>query len=180
LFRNYFELWLIQFFSNSSAVVSAARTILGSIFTAAFVAVYTNKVPGELQTILVPRVLAAGLPQSSLADLLTAVATGSTAAIAAVPGMTSKLVTVAVEAVADSYAAAYAYVYYFAVALGCISIIASACCTDFDRYLNDHVPHQIYHRKDTTVDPLEGQASGFLAETEKKSEEEETKELPRI
>ena len=69
--------------------------------------------------------------------------------------MTATLITVANDAVADSYAAAYAYVYYFAMAVGCLSIAASACSRDFDRYLTDHVPRQVYHRNDTAVDPLD-------------------------
>lgn len=72
--------------------------------------------------------------------------------------MTQDMLPVVTDAVANSYAAAYSYVYYFAVALGCVSIIAAACSRDFDRYLTDLVPHQIYRKTDTEVDPLEGMA----------------------
>ncbi|KAF7593965.1 hypothetical protein BBP40_010472 [Aspergillus hancockii] len=143
------------------AVVASARTIFGSIFTAAFVALYTNKLPGKLQEHLVPAVLDGGLPESSIRDLLAAVATSSQQAIAAVPGMTDALIKTTNQGVADSYAASYAYVYYFAVALGVVSIIASACAKDFDPYLTDHVPHQIYHKKDAAVDPLESDSSSY-------------------
>lgn len=89
--------------------------------------------------------------------------------------MTLDILPVITDAVAKSYAAAYSYVYYFAVALGCVSIIAAACSRDFDRYLTDHVPHQIYRKTDTVVDPLEGvvdgqQASGPEHEPEKSGE----------
>ncbi|KAE8356483.1 fungal trichothecene efflux pump [Aspergillus coremiiformis] len=140
------------------AVVASARTVFGSIFTAAFVAVQTNRLPGKLQEHLVPAVLDAGLPESSVRDLLAAVSTGSQAAIAAVPGMTESLLTTANQGVADSYAASYAYVYYFAMALGAVSILASACAKDFDPYLTDHVPHQIYDKKAGTGD-LESEVS---------------------
>lgn len=136
-------------------MVAALRTVFASIFTAAFTAVYTNKVPSEIKSKVVPAVLNAGLPQSSLNELLTAAASGSQQEIAKVPGMNSTIIAVTNNAVADSYAAAYSYVYYFAMGLGCIAIIASASCMDFDHYLNSHVPHQIYHRKDTEIDPLE-------------------------
>lgn len=123
-----------------------------------------------MESILVPRALAAGLPESSLAALLTAASAGTTAALEAVPGMNSSLVTVAVDGIADSYAASYAYVYYFALALGCVSIIASLCCMDFDHFLTGHVPHQIYHRQETVIDPL---ASDTELDTEVQSNKEQ-------
>jgi hypothetical protein len=57
---------------------------------------------------------------------------------------------------ADSYTASYANVYYFAMALGVIPIIAGLCMRDFDCYLTDHVAHQLYDRKNAHQDMLEG------------------------
>ncbi|RYP72034.1 hypothetical protein DL771_004503 [Monosporascus sp. 5C6A] len=51
------------------------------------------------------------LPESSLPGLLNAVAAGTPQAIAAVPGMTPALLNVTTDAVVDSYAASYAYIY---------------------------------------------------------------------
>nr|AVM39108.1 putative trichothecene efflux pump [Trichoderma taxi] len=156
---------LVQFISSDEnlgvtfAVISATRTICGSIFTAAFISLYTNKFPGQLQSKLVPAVRDAGLPESSIAGLLAAAVTGNPQAIAAVPGMTTNLIQVANDAVADSYAAAYSYVYYFAMALGVVAIVASACTKDFDHYLTNHVPHQIYTAKEADVDLLDSDRS---------------------
>nr|AUB51322.1 trichothecene efflux pump [Trichoderma hypoxylon] len=156
---------LVQFISSDEnlgvtfSVISATRTICGSIFTAAFISLYTNKFPGQLQSKLVPAVREAGLPESSIAGLLAAAVTGNPQAIAAVPGMTTNLIQVANDAVADSYAASYSYVYYFAMALGVVSIVASACTKDFDHYLTNHVPHQIYTAKEADVDLLDSDRS---------------------
>ncbi|KAE8396428.1 fungal trichothecene efflux pump [Aspergillus alliaceus] len=141
------------------AVVASSRTIFGSIFTAAFVAIYTNKLPGKFQQHLVPAVLNAGLPKSSIGELLTAVSTSNQQAIAAVPGMTDALLKITNKGVADSYAASYAYVYYFALALGVVSILAAACAKDFDPYLTDHVARQIYHKRETGTDALDSDSS---------------------
>jgi hypothetical protein len=138
-----------------AAIVAGSRSVFGSIFTAAFIAVYTNKLPGQLTSKLIPAVTEAGLPESSLPGLLTAVTGGVPQAIAAVPGMTPELLQVTTNAVADSYAASYAYVYYFAMALGVISVVAGLCSRDFDRYMTNHVAHQIYKKSDTDKDPLE-------------------------
>lgn len=138
-----------------TAVVAALRTVFASIFTAAFTAIYTNELPIELQRKLVPAVINAGFPASSIDQLVSIATSSNQPAIASLPGMNSSIIIMANNAIADSYAAAYSYIYYFAIALGCIAIIASASCKDFDHFLNDHVPHQIYHRRDTEIDPLE-------------------------
>lgn len=130
-----------------TAVTSANRTIVGSIFTAIFLAILNNKLPGELQKHLVPQVLQAGLPAKSIPTLLTAVSTGTQSALEAVPGMTSKILAVANAGASTSFAAAYAYVYYTAVALGIVSCLAALSTRDFDQYLTNHVSRQIYHKK---------------------------------
>ncbi|CAN9322067.1 unnamed protein product [Alternaria alternata] len=137
------------------SVISASRTIFGSIFTAAFIAVYTNKVPGYLTSMVPQRVLEDGLPASSLSALMTAAATANQTALLEIDGMTPELLHTTIIAVSDAYSKSYAYVYYFAVAIGGLSIIASVCMRDFDEYLTGHVSRQLYHKKDTSTDPLE-------------------------
>ncbi len=138
-----------------TAVTSANRTIVGSIFTAIFLAILNNKLSGELQKHLVPQVLQAGLPAKSIPTLLTAVSTGTQSALEAVPGMTSKILAVANAGASTSFAAAYAYVYYTAVALGIVSCLAALSTRDFDQYLTNHVSRQIYHKKETKEDILD-------------------------
>jgi hypothetical protein len=101
------------------------------------------------------RVLAAGLPESSLDALMTAAAAANQTALLEVGGMTPEIMRTANIAVSDAYARSYAYVYYFAVAIGGVAIIASLCMRDFDKYLNNHVSRQLYHKKDAHTDPLE-------------------------
>ncbi|KAJ4380996.1 hypothetical protein N0V86_003343 [Didymella sp. IMI 355093] len=137
------------------SVISASRTIFGSIFTAAFIAVYTNKVPGYLASIVPERVLAAGLPESQLETLMTAAAAANQTALAAIEGMTPELLRTTNIAVSNAYSKSYSYVYYFAVAIGVLAIGASACMRDFDRYLTSHVSRQLYYKKDANSDPLE-------------------------
>ncbi|KAJ5916116.1 hypothetical protein N7504_000131 [Penicillium tannophilum] len=137
------------------AVVSSMRTILGSIFTAIFVAIYTNKIPGEMDTYVVPALTDAGLPESSIAQVLSVAASASQAALEKIPGMTADILKVTNESVATAYGHAYAYVYYTAVALGVVCILAAASLRDFDHYLTDHVSRQVYHKEDTKADVIE-------------------------
>lgn len=131
------------------------RTILGSIFTAVFVAIYTNKLPGKMNEIVVPALTDAGLPASSIAQVLKAAPAADQTLLVNIPGMTNSILKVVNESVATAYGQSYAYVYYTAVALGVVSCLAAASLRDFDHYLTDHVSRQVYHKKETKSDILE-------------------------
>jgi hypothetical protein len=118
--------------------------------------VYTNKVPGYLESIVPARVLAAGLPESQLELLMNAAAAANQSALTEIEGMTPELLVTTNIAVSDAYSKSYAYVYYFAVAVGMVAIAASICMRDFDKYLTGHVSRQLYRKKDADTDPLEG------------------------
>ncbi|KAI0116640.1 fungal trichothecene efflux pump [Hypoxylon sp. NC0597] len=136
------------------AIVSAMRSVIGSIFTAVFTAEIANKLPEKLTSIVVPAVTSAGLPSSSIPDLLSAVTAGTTDALRAVPGMTDEILAIASAKIAESYAAAYTYPFYTGLALGIVSIIAAVCIRDFDHHLTEHVSRQLYHKSDTDKDIL--------------------------
>jgi hypothetical protein len=96
---------------------------VGTIFTAVFVAILTNKVPTELAAYIPPAALKAGLPASSIADLFAALTAGTADALAAVPGMTPEIEAAIAAALSNAFAAAYAFVYYAAVAIGLVGVI---------------------------------------------------------
>jgi Fungal trichothecene efflux pump (TRI12) len=141
--------------TNPSAIIFLFRTAVGSIFTAVFVAILTNKVPEKLAAIVPPAVIKAGLPASSIPDLFAAITLGTPAALAAVPGINPQIEVVLGAALSNAYAAAYKYVYYAAVAVGLVGLIACFCVRDYDQYFNNHVPRQIYRAKDGKLIPGE-------------------------
>jgi hypothetical protein len=128
--------------------------IMSAIFTAVFLAILNNKVPGELQNHVVPAALSAGLPSSSIPDLFAAITNGTTAAIQAVPGINAQIIVDVANATTDAYAAAYAFVYYTAMAVGLFGLILSCFMRDMDVYLTGHIPKQIYKNEETNVDVL--------------------------
>jgi len=86
---------------------------------------------------------------------MAAVGMGTQTALLEVDGMTPDILRTTNIAVSSAYSKSYAYVYYFAVALGGLAIIASASLRDFDQYLTGHVSRQLYKKKETNEDPLE-------------------------
>jgi hypothetical protein len=113
--------------------------------TAVFLAILDNKLPGKIASIVPPAAAAAGLPESSLPALFGAIANGTAAALASVPGMTDSISAVVARAIVDANVASYAYVYYSVLAIGGVAIIAACSMRDYDDRLTQHVPKQMYH-----------------------------------
>jgi hypothetical protein len=111
--------------------------------------------PGQLEKHLIPAVTEAGFPQDKLPALVSAVGIGSVTQIAQIAGNDQTLIKVINDGAADSFAGAYAYVFYAAMALGIVAAIASIFLRDMDQYLTSHVARQIYHKKDTDKDILD-------------------------
>lgn len=128
---------------------------MGSVFSAIFVAIYTNKLPGFMNSIVVPALEKTSLPASSIPLVIQAAPTANQAALSAIPGVSPSILKIINNNVADAYGHSYAFVYYTAVALGGICIIAALCLRDFDHYLTDHVARQVYRKEETREDPLE-------------------------
>ena len=141
---------LVQFDSDDAdlgtcfSIIFLARTAFGAIFTAIFVAILSNTAPTELAKAVPPAAVGAGLPESSIPDLFTALAAGTTDALLAVPGMTAEIAGVVGAAVAEAYSKAYQWVYVAGVCVGVIGLIACICIKDYDPYFNNHVSRQIY------------------------------------
>lgn len=108
-----------------------------------------------MTSIAVPAITSAGLPESSIPELLAAITAGTEAALRAVPGMNDNLLAITSGKISEAYAATYTYPYYTAMGLSIISILAAIALRDFDVYLTDHVSRQLYHKSDTDKDILQ-------------------------
>lgn len=51
----------------------------------------------------------------------------------------------------DAYASAFSYVYYAAIAVGSTAVLASLCVKEYDKYLNSHIPRQIYTKEEQKI-----------------------------
>jgi len=134
------------------AIVCANRNIAGSIFTAIYIAILSNKVAAKLPEYVVPAALEAGLPASSITPLLSALKVGTAAALESVASINTAIIAAVASAAAYAEAAAYAYVYYAALAVSLVAVIAALCLCDMDKYLTGHVSRKVYHRSEIAND----------------------------
>ncbi|EXJ61492.1 uncharacterized protein A1O5_11808 [Cladophialophora psammophila CBS 110553] len=144
---------------SAFSFMAGARTGVGAIGTAILLAILNSKLPGELENRVVPAALEAGLPQSSLRSLFAALNAGSSQALEQVPGINPAILTAVLNAVNDGESAAYAYLYYTALAFAAVSTIAALCMREMDHLLTSHVPKRIVVRSEDTA---EGKTSGQL------------------
>ncbi|OQV08550.1 hypothetical protein CLAIMM_12803 [Cladophialophora immunda] len=146
---------LIQLESNDVdlgtvyAIIYSLRAIVGSIMTAVYLAILSSKITSETIKYVPDAAIKAGLPDSSVALLLETIAAGGTpGTLSKVPGVTVSINEAVEAALIVAYTAAYSYVYYAAIAFGCVGLISCFCMRDYDQYLTNHVPRQIYRIKD--------------------------------
>lgn len=121
----------------------------------------------------------AGLPQSSLMALFEAIQAQSAEALTQVPGMTEAIQLALSTAMESAYADAFAYVYYAAMAVGGVAVIAALCMKDYDPYLTGHIPKQVGKRNYTPN--LEPDAAEPVAREDTKEQQvtEEQQEFSR-
>ncbi|KAJ5633478.1 trichothecene efflux pump [Penicillium lividum] len=107
------------------AVVSSMRTTLGSIFTAVLVTTYTNKIPSKINEIILARLIYAGLPSSSITQVLKVASDANQAVLEDIRGFITAILKVANEIVATAHGQSHTYAYYTAFMLSTISVSGS-------------------------------------------------------
>lgn len=90
-----------------------------------YVTIFENKAATNLVSYVAPAALEAGLPESSLTDLFTAIAAGTTSALLSVPGITPDILGAISSAVQLAYNKAFLVVYLVSIAFGACAIIAA-------------------------------------------------------
>jgi hypothetical protein len=91
----------------------------------------------------------AGLPQTSLPALFQAIAAQSPEAFAAVPGLTPEIQIAVSDSLIAAYSWAFKYVYYAALAIGGVAVIAASFLKDYDPLMTGHMPKQLYASGET-------------------------------
>ncbi|KAI0145399.1 fungal trichothecene efflux pump [Xylariaceae sp. FL1272] len=114
---------------------STFRLLGGSIATALYTAIYTNKfneeLPGEMRNAIAESGVA--YSDSLLASLIKAGTTNTVAAYSAVQGATPELITLAEKATKLAYVKGFSLVYLISIAFGVAAIGAAACTVSVDR-----------------------------------------------
>jgi hypothetical protein len=127
------------FLSTATGLAFSARAIGGAFGSAVIDAI----VNGKLSSTLAPQVgdaaVKAGLPKSSVAGLLEAMAAGSAEMIQAVPGINDKILAAATDASHWAYTHAYRLGWASVIPFVVLAIIAVACLKGVKELMTEHV-----------------------------------------
>ena len=114
-----------ELISITTGLMIATRSFGGtvglSIYTAIFSSTLTRDLPAKVASATIPL----GLESSYLSELLGALTTSNTAALAKIPGISAKILEAAGLAVKQSYAIAFRYVWVSAAAFSALAVIGT-------------------------------------------------------
>ncbi|KAF2007662.1 siderophore iron transporter, partial [Amniculicola lignicola CBS 123094] len=123
----------------AQAFFGSTRAVTGTVASCIYLAIYGGEIATKLPSHVTAHAVAAGLPESSVSDLLTALPNGTAAAFEAVAGVNSTILAAIGAGMKSGYSASYSTVYLSSLAFGGTALIASFFTSDIDKYLTDFV-----------------------------------------
>ena len=109
------------------------------IQAAIYVTILTNKVSQNIINNVVPALVGASLPPTSVEPYLAAVQAGDVSALAAVPGITKKIIEVGTVAVTAAYENAFKITWLATLGFGLLCFICACGARDIDEKLTHDV-----------------------------------------
>lgn len=123
----------------AAGVAGSTRSIVSTIASTIYQVVLRVRLTKTVPAEVVPAVLKAGLPQSSVVSYLTALTTGSTEAFSTVKGLTPKVLAAGAYAYRVANADAFRDVFLTSIAFGCIAIGLSMCIPNVEELMTHDV-----------------------------------------
>lgn len=125
-----------------TGVLGAIRTAISAIATSMYSSILTTESSKYIPQYVTPAALGAGLPESSLAALFTAITAGD---YSTVPGITPEIISVTGVAVKHAYSLAFRTVYLCTLPFGVLLLIAAVLSPNVEKYLTDEVARKLHH-----------------------------------
>jgi hypothetical protein len=128
----------------AGSVRSAVSTIAQVIYTT----ILTNRLQKTIPQEVPPKLIAAGLPASSVSSFLSAVAVGTPDAFAKVEGLTAAIEATGIAAYKVASAHAYQTVFYSTIAFSGVAVILTFLVPNVDDRMTNSVPVTLLHNKE--------------------------------
>jgi Fungal trichothecene efflux pump (TRI12) len=125
----------------SGSVRTAVSTVAQTIYTT----ILTNRLGKTIPAEVPPKLIAAGLPASSVPSFLAAVAAGTPTAFADVQGLTPAIEAIGLRAYKVASAHAYQTVFYSTIAFSVTCIVFACFTPSVDDRMTDKVIVTLHH-----------------------------------
>ena len=135
--------------ATATAVTTSARAVAATVFTASYSAAFNNRLAVYLPHYVSRAALSAGLPESSLPALVSALSDNDQAALASVPGLTPAIKAVGAIALKQAFADGLRVVFIIAASFGVLACVMCFFLSDMSKTMNYMVeaPVEALHHK---------------------------------
>lgn len=140
------------FLSTATGLAFSARAIGGAFGSAVLDAIINGKLASTYAPKVSAAAVGAGLPESSVDALLAALASGSAAAISAVPGIDDSIAGAALDASHHAYAQAYRLAWSSIIPFVVLGLAAVAALRGVKELMTEHVEATVEHVSTETKD----------------------------
>ncbi len=132
----------------ATGAMGSIRALGGAVAQAMYVSVLDNKLAINIPKYVGEAATSAGLPESEVPDLITALTSGATDLASAVPNITTAIETAAAAALKTAYAESFKIVFYCTIPFSVILIAASFLVPNMEPYLHLNVAKKLQNRAD--------------------------------
>ena len=122
--------------ATATAVTVSSRAVSASVFTAIYVAAFSDRLMTKLPSYIATAALKAGLPKSSLEAFAAALVGNDQAALIHIPGVTPAVISAGVAALKQSYADSVRVVFIIAAPFGVAAAISCWFLADMRKTMN--------------------------------------------
>jgi hypothetical protein len=129
-------------------LAGSMRATVATIGSTIYHAILTNRLKKTIPSEVPPKLIAAGLPASSVAEFLKAITVGTPAAFAKVQGLTAGIEEVGVRAYKVASSHAYQTVFYSTIAFSAIGVLLAFLTPNVEKQLTDRVVATLHRHKD--------------------------------
>ncbi|CAK7198048.1 hypothetical protein SEUCBS139899_000706 [Sporothrix eucalyptigena] len=141
----------------AGGMAGSIRAAICAVLVAVYSTVLTNRLTQTVAAEVPPALINAGLPSSSVADFLSAIAVGTAEAFAAVPGITANIIAVGTQAYKVANSDAYRTVYLSTIAFSGIALIMTWFAPNTEKYMSAKIVATLHNEEHGVAETSEKQ-----------------------
>ncbi|KAH8684143.1 trichothecene efflux pump [Ilyonectria robusta] len=133
-------IWEPQDIGLATGVLGSIRGFGGAIAQSLYVSVLNNQLVKKIPEHVIPAAKAAGLPESSMDQLLAGTSTGD---FSTVPGITDSIISSVAAAMKDAYIGSYKIVFYTTIPFSVILFLMAFFVPNMEKFLGNNVAKKL-------------------------------------
>jgi hypothetical protein len=135
----------------AAGVAGSTRSIISTVASTIYQVVLADRLKKTIPNEVVPAIMNAGLPASSITAYFAAVTAGTASAFEAVKGITPAIIAAGTRAYRIAYVEAFKTVFLTAIAFGVISILLACAVPNVEDLMTHDVAATLHSRGDETM-----------------------------